>query len=527
MKVFQTDFSRLGLWSHTDLAYITHDPKLDPFLAYPLGKTNFSEIIDNRRKYPVDRALLTSVLQKQYTQLGLDLPVDQAVLLDDNTFTITTAHQPNLLTGPLYHIYKIASTINITRQLNATISGHHFIPVFVIGGEDHDWPEVNHFHLFGRRYQWERTASGPCGRLSLEGLDSVIDAVTALFENTPHGGDIKEKLNACLSRAENYGQFHQLLVHSLFSVHGLVILNMDDPELKRAFIPVMEKEIKEQFSLTNVSSTQKELERSGFKVQAYCRPVNLFYMTPGLRERIDTDPNGFVRVDTGMTYTMDAILEELYQYPERFSPNVIMRPLYEETILPNLAYIGGGGEIAYWLERKAQFEAAHVHFPMLVRRNSVLLIDHAAAGQMQKSELTWEDLLLDLDALVKAYLLRHSHTDLEFGTEMQKINEAYTSLAAKAEKLDPTLSKAILAEETKQVKQFEQLASRLMRAEKQLQDTHIKRIQKLKEKLFPENGLQERHENFLSIYAQYGSTWIAEMITLCDPFVEKFMVVEL
>jgi uncharacterized protein YllA (UPF0747 family) len=110
---------------------------------------------------------------------------------------------------------------------------------------------------------------------------------------------------------------------------------------------------------------------------------------------------------------------------------------------------------------------------------------------------------------------------------MQMINEAYTRLAAKADKLDPTLSKAILAEETKQVKQFEQLASRLMRAEKQLQETNIKRIQKLKEKLFPENGLQERHENFLSIYAQYGAPWIAEMIILCDPFVEKFMVVEL
>jgi len=527
MKVFQTEYTKLGLWSHTDLAYITHDPKLDPFLAYPPDKNIFTEVISNRKKYRVDRELLTRVIKKQYTQLGMELPVDQAVLLDDNTFTITTAHQPNLLTGPLYHIYKIASTINITRQLKETISGHHFIPVFIIGGEDHDWPEVNHFHLFGRKYQWDRTATGPCGRLSLEGLDSVIETVTALFEHTPHGADIREKLNTCLSRAENYGQFHQLLVHSLFSVHGLVILNMDDPELKRAFIPLMEKEIKEQFSLPHVSSTQNALERVGFKAQAYCRPVNLFYMTPGLRERIDPVANGFIRVDSGITYSLSEIMEELHQYPERFSPNVIMRPLYEETILPNLAYIGGGGEIAYWLERKAQFEAANVHFPMLVRRNSVMLIDQATAGQMQKSELTWEDLMLDQDALVKTYLLRHSHTDLEFAGEMQMINEAYTSLAAKADKLDPTLSKAILAEETKQLKQFEQLASRLMRAEKQLQDTNIKRIQKLKEKLFPENGLQERHENFLSIYAQYGATWIAEMITLCDPFVEKFTVAEL
>ncbi len=527
MKVSHIDYARIGLWSHTDLAYLTHDSSLDPFLAYPPSILSFPEVIVNRKQKPVDRGLLLRVLKKQYQQLGLSLPVADEVLLHENTFTVTTAHQPTLLTGSLYHIYKIASTIHLAQRLNQSLIEETIIPVFVVGSEDHDWEEVNHFHLFGRKYQWERPASGPCGRLSLDKLDILIQTVGELFNNTPHGQEIKAMLEGALSKATNYGQFHQLIIHHLFGQHGLVMLNMDDPELKKAFVPVMEKEIREQFSLKHVAATQAALEKAGYKTQAFCRPVNLFYLSDNRRERIDPVEGGFLRVESGIKYSLDEVIEKLHQHPEYFSPNVIMRPLYQEYILPNLAYIGGGGEIAYWLERKSQFEAAGIHYPMLIRRNSLLLIDEATATQITKADLTWEDLLQDYNAIVKVYLHKHSQTDLAYTTELEMLKSAYSNLSSKAEKLDPTLSKAILAEESKQVKQFEQLGSRLMRAEKQLQDTNLKRIQKLKEKLYPENGLQERHENFLSFYAQYGSIWIEAMIEICDPFKESFTIVEL
>ncbi len=527
MKVNQVAYSRLNLWNHTDLAYLTHDPALAPFVSYPAEFNSFGEVINQRKNFPVDRTLLLQVLQKQYEALGLSLPYEDAVLLDENTFTVTTAHQPTLLTGPLYHIYKIASTIHLARALNRSMPAQKMIPVFVIGGEDHDWEEVNHFNLFGRRYQWDRTASGPCGRLSLEGLDHVIMTVTELFSNSPFGTGIKEMLSTCLEKATSYGQFHHMLIHSLFGHHGLVVINMDDPDLKRAFVPLMEKEIREQFSIKYVPPTQSALEAAGFKAQAFCRPLNLFYMADGLRERLDVGEGGIKRLESNITYGLDEAIEELNSHPERFSPNVVMRPLYQETILPNLAYIGGGGEIAYWLERKSQFAAAGVHFPMLIRRNSLMLIDAATTTQMQKADITWEDLLSDYDTIVKSYLKRHSQAELSFEEEQKMIRSAYEALAAKAEKIDPTLASAILAEETKQSKQFEQLGSRLMRAEKQLQDTNLKRIQKLKEKLFPENGLQERHENFLSFYAQLGPKWIDDMIGICDPFDVNFIVAEL
>ncbi len=525
MKVFQIDYNRLGNWSHTDLAYLQHDPNLAPFYDYEPRLENFSRVIASRKTFPIDRPLLLAALKRQYKAIDHVLPVSDEVILDEQTFTVTTAHQPVLFTGPLYHLYKIASTINLARQLKAQYPEQHFIPVFVLGAEDHDWEETNHYYLFGKRYQWERSASGSAGRLNLSGLDALIGEVQEILKNTPFGNEIYVILHNAFQQATTYAQFHQGLLISLFQEHGLVVFNMDDVELKRSFIPFLEKELIDQFSFRYVPETQAKLEKAGFKPQAYCRPINLFYMDDGIRERLDpTGDGGVIRVDSKISYTKEEILVELHAHPERFSPNVVIRPLFQEFILPNLAFVGGGGELAYWLERKSQFEAAGRHYPILVRRNSLLLIDESTSAQIEKAGLTWEDLLDDYDAIVKSFLLRQSGSNLDFEEEKKLIHDAYTTLAAKAQRIDPTLAIAILAEESKQSKSFEQLASRLLRAEKQNQETNLNRIKKVKEKLFPEGGLQERHDNMLSFYAIYGKDLLETLIRVCDPLQQKFTI---
>jgi len=525
MKVNKIEYERLGNWSHTDLAYLKHDPALAPFYAYKPNRKNFTSIISARKKYHVNREVLLASLKKQYAEIGSQLPISDKVILDENTFTVTTAHQPVLFTGPLYHLYKISSTINLARQLKADHPDHHFIPFFVLGAEDHDWAETNHYFLFGKKHQWERTASGSAGRLNLDGLDFLIEEVKEIFKNALFGNEIYELLRTSLQKAKTYAQFHQALLISLFKEQGLVVFNMDDVELKRSFMPILEKELIDQFSVQYVPRTQADLEKAGFKPQAFCRPINLFYMDDGIRERLEpTTDGGVMRVDSKINYTKDEILNELHSHPERFSPNVILRPLYQEFTLPNLAYIGGGGELAYWLERKTQFEATGVHFPMLVRRNSLLLIDESTVAQIEKAGLTWEDLLAEYDSIVKSFLHRQSTGDLTFEEEQKRINGAYDELAAKAQRLDPTLASAILAEKSKQIKAFEQLGSRLLRAEKQNQETNLNRIKKLKEKLFPDGGLQERHDNMMSFYAAYGKDLINDLITVCDPMEEKFTI---
>lgn len=524
MEVIQTDYNKTDKWSPTDLAYIQQDQALEPFFDLRPVISSFSEAIEKRKQFPVDRPLLLASLRKQYVRMGAALPFDDHVILDENTFTITSAHQPSLLTGPIYHIYKIASTIKLAGQLRKIHPDKAFIPVFIVGGEDHDWEEINHLHLFGRKIEWQREAGGSCGRLSTDGLEEVIGEVSELFSNAPHGDAIRNMLQEILDKADTYGTFHQLLIQRLFGQHGLVVLNMDDAELKRAFIPIMEKEITERFSLPLVTETQKQLAKQGFKPQAFCREINLFHMSPGLRERLDKDGDSIIKVDSDVRYSKEEILDELRAHPERFSPNVILRPLYQELILPNIAFIGGGGEIAYWLERKSQFEAAGVFFPMLVRRNSFFMIDHATKQGLEKTDMGWEDFMQDYDVIVKHYLSEHSKAELEVNVELGMLKAAYTSLEEKAQIIDPTLAKAIQAEETKHLKQFEQLGSRLLRAEKQQQETAMKRIRKVKDKLFPEDGLQERYENFLPYYSMLGDDFITSVIASSDPMVSKLTI---
>ena len=527
MKLHYENYADIPYFSHTDLAYIEHHPDLREFYSYEPSPDSFKAVVSARKQFPVNRELLWAALEKQYRDLDVTVPVAERDILDENTFTITTAHQPTLLTGPLYHIYKIASVIHLSRNLNAKYPHQKFIPVFVMSGEDHDWAEVNHFHVFGKRFEWKREAGGAVGHFDLEGLDQLIQEVNELFIHSPFGQQISDILGRCMSKAKNYGHFHRLLVSKIFEEHGLVVLNLDDPDLKRSFIPIFEKEIRERFSLHTVRPTQSSLEKKGFKVQAYCRDLNLFYMSEGIRERIDLSGDGFIRHDTGIVYTLETLIEELHSHPESFSPNVILRPIYQEFILPNVAYIGGGGEIAYWLERKMQFEEAGIHYPMLIRRNSWHILDGNASQQLEKMGFTWKDMLHDINAIVRYFLHKHSQASIDFEEEMQLVRQAFNQLAGKAEKIDPTLSKAIQAEEAKQIKIFEHLGSRLMRTEKHLQDTQIRKIHKLKEKLFPSNGLQERHENFLAYYAQYGPGWITEVIEASDPITEKFILAEL
>ncbi len=521
MEVVKTNYNKTDKWSHTDLAYIRQDQALEGFYDFKPVLSSFPEAIKRRKQFPVDRALLLACLKKQYERMGVALPVADEMILDENTFTITAAHQPTLLTGPIYHIYKIASAINLATQLQKAHPGQNFVPVFIVGGEDHDWEEINHLHLFGRKIEWQREAGGSCGRLSTDGLEDVIQEVLGLFSNAPHADAIREVLAHCLEKADRYGTFHQLLIQKLFGHHGLVVLNMDDEDLKSAFIPIMEKEIKEQFSFPLVTGSQKQLAKQGFKPQAFCRDINLFHMSDGQRERLEKEGDVIVKVESDQRCSEKELLDELQRFPDRFSPNVILRPLYQETILPDVAFIGGGGEIAYWLERKKQFEAVGVFFPMLVRRNSFFILDQAAQKAMEHTGLSWEAFMSEYDSIVKDYLSEHSKAELEVNVELGMLKAAYKSLEEKAELIDPTLSKAIQAEETRHLKQFEQLGSRLLRAEKQQQETSLKRIRKVKDKLFPEEGLQERYENFLPYYSMLGDAFITSVIDASDPMESK------
>jgi bacillithiol biosynthesis cysteine-adding enzyme BshC len=399
--------------------------------------------------------------------------------------------------------------------------------VFVNGGEDHDFEEVNHANIFGKKITWDAPdVGGSVGAMSTASLPAALELLKGLLGQSEHAQEIFTTINAAYSNHELYGSAANDLVNQLFGRYGLVTINMNVPELKRLFIPIIREEIFSQPSQPLIEATQRQLVEAGFSSQAHAREINLFYLQPGRRDRIVKNGAGFEVLDTDLKFSPTAMEEELTSHPERFSPNVALRPLFQELILPNLAYVGGGGEIAYWLERKSQFAHFNINFPMLIRRNSVLWVDKAASSRLDKLGLSISELFQETEALIRHFVEKNTDNDLSLELEKMALQSLFDSIQQKALQVDPTLEKTVAAEAVKQLKIVEQLEGRLMRAEKQKQETTINQIRNLKEKFFPNNGLQERVDNFLNLYTKYGATLFDVLKENLDPLVSGMVIVE-
>lgn len=530
MSVYRIPFRQVPAIAARDLAYAELRAELRPFYAHEPKLAAFASAMELRDQYPVDRDSLQQALELQYQQLphcpsAVREHIDQLGL--PNTYTVATAHQPSLLLGPLYFIYKAVSTIKLAARLGQAFPDKNFVPVFVLGAEDHDFDEISHAHLFGKTISWHNDQKGAVGMMSTDTLGTVLMELESLLGSSEAAQALYQRVHAAYTTQPSYGLATVQLINDFLGEAGLLVIDMNTPVLKRLFVPLMQQELFERPSRPLVEQTQAAIQQAlGFGAQAHARDINLFYLKPGLRERIEWLPaeGHFQVLNTEYRFTEAQMLDELQQHPEHFSPNVVLRPLYQELVLPNLAYIGGGGELAYWLERKSQFAHFGVPYPVLIRRNSATWIDQGTQKRLDKLGMAFTDLLDDTDVIIRRYVAAQSTTDLSLKDEISQLDTLFRSIAAKAEAIDPTLAKAVMAEYVKQNKTIEGLEERLVRAEKQRHEVALNQIRALREKLFPGNGLQERHDNFLPYWLRLGDTWLQTLLQQLDPLEEGMVV---
>lgn len=520
-------FSAVPQLAKTDVAYATLEPALRPFYHLEPTLDNFAKALAERAKTPTDRALLADVLEHQYRKMpdaGL-VREHLAALRRDDVFTVTTAHQPTLLLGPLYFVYKALTTINLAAAVQQA-TGKHIVPVFVLGSEDHDLDELNHIRLFNRELRWEPGLSGPVGTMPAATIQPVLDELRPILGDTEHAHALWEKIESSHAPGATFAEAVQALLHACFGRFGLVVFNMNDAALKRRFAPILRDELTTQTAHRLVSETIEQLAALGFKGQAAPREINLFYLQPNSRERIVLENGQYRVLNTDLVFSPEALLAEVEQHPERFSPNVVLRPLYQELILPNLAYVGGGGELAYWLERRSLFEHYGIPFPILVRRNSVLWFDKDSIKRSLKFGFPAARYFDDPDALVRAYVAAQADAEVTLADEVAELHRIYDRLAQKAQAIDPTLEKAVRADETKTVAHLQQWESRLVRAEKQKHEVALNQLRSLRDKLFPNGSLQERTDNFIPYYLKYGERFFDALQANLNPFDAGFVVLE-
>jgi bacillithiol synthase len=521
-------YQSTGFFSKLVVDYISQSDKLQPFYSFAPTIVGIQKAIEQRKKYPTNRKALVDILKKQYAAIATTDAVKANInaLLLENTFTITTAHQPNIFTGHLYFIYKILHTVKLAEDFKKQLPENNFVPVYYMGSEDADLDELGHVFVNGEKYEWQTKQTGAVGRMKVDkDLIQLIDRIAGQVLIHPFGATIIDVMKDCYKEGETIEQATFKLVNELFKDYGVLVILPDDAALKKLFIPVVEKELNEAFSHQQVALTVAAFPKE-YKVQASGRELNLFYLKEDRRDRIELENESFKVNDTAITFSKEAILAELNEHPERFSANVILRPVFQELILPNIAFIGGGGEIAYWLELKKVFEAVDVPYPVLVLRNSFMVVSKEEAVRVKHINLNFADLFKKEHDLLNELVKRESSLQLSLQNEQQALTDIYNKLKNIAGAVDPTLANHTEALQVKAMKKIAALEKKMLRAEKRKFEAQQRQIHKLKTVLFPNNNLQERIENLIPFYAKWGDGFIKALYENSLALQQQLVVLE-
>lgn len=522
-------YSSTGFFTPLTVDYINESEHLRSFFQYPVSALGIKEAIAARQHFPINREILVAELRNQYSGFTL---TDRQVrnidaLLLDSTFTVTTAHQPVIFTGPLYFIYKIIHAIKLADLLNSEHPENTFVPVFYMGSEDADIDELGQLNLNGEKLLWTTDQTGAVGRMKVDQpLLQLIDAMAGQLGIHAHGKELIEIFRHAYKLGESIQQSTLHLINELFRNYGLLVVIPDSVPLKSQFTHIVTKELSEHFSHPIVADSIRQLS-AHYKTQAVGRDINLFYLFDNVRERIERTSSKFVVKSLGKEWEPEAMLQEAQTFPERFSANVILRPLFQELILPNIIFIGGGGEIAYWLELKNLFKAAGIHYPLLVLRNSFLFWNNDQQKQLEKFGFVMPDLFKGYHLLINELVNRESNHQLQLTGEKQQMHQLYKILQELAGKIDSTLAAHAVGLQHKANEKIEALERKMLRAEKRKFEAHQRQLKKLLQQLFPTNGLQERVENFSMFYAKYGPDWLKTVYNCSLGLEQRFAMVGL
>ncbi len=531
MKIRTLPYSKTGYFSKLMCDYLSENDELHDFYGRFPNLESFKEQMEEKKlSFGLEsRETLVRALQRQYENTTTSEATANNIssLSEANTCSITTGHQLNLFTGPLYFLYKIFSVINLSEKLKEAYPDSNFVPIYWMATEDHDFDEINYFNLFGKKLEWNRASGGAVGALSTEGLSDILKELKMQLGDSENA----KKLAALFSKAytghKNLADATRYIGNTLFSDYGLVILDGNDAALKKEFASYVKQDLLEGTSHTEINATSNRLTKLGYPQQVFPREINLFYLADGLRERIIEKEGQFYVNDTSIVFSRDEILVELEKNPQNFSPNALLRPLYQEVVLPNLCYVGGGGELAYWFQLKDYFKSVKIPFPILLLRNSALLMSENDAKKIEKLEVTLDDLFLPKHELEAKYTRQLSEITIDFTKQKAHLITQFKALYVLVKQTDASFEGAVAAQEKKQINGLVHLEKRLLTAQKRKHADQLKRLTAMQHMLFPNQSLQERLVNFSAFYLEFGDELLSELKQNLDPLAHEFTIVTL
>lgn len=425
-----------------------------------------------------------------------------------NSYTITTGHQLCLFTGPLYFIYKIISCINLSEWLKQNFPDKHFVPVYWMASEDHDFEEVNHAFAFGKKIEWQSNQKGAVGGFKTNELNTVITELEQVLGNNENSKQLVELFTKAYLENKNLADATRFIANALFGEYGLVVVDGNDNLLKTEFKPFLKKDVFENIPYKKVTETNLYLGSKKYTLQVNPREINCFILDENSRNRIEKKDNIYHVLNTNLSFTAEELEKRIDTHPEKISPNVVLRPLYQQFILPNIAYVGGPGELAYWLQYKAMFNELNIQFPILQPRKTILLVDLSVQQKLKKLNIPIASVFKTEKELIDELLAEKGST-INLDVEKSNLSILFNELAKKTALIDKTLENAVNAEGQKAQNSLSAIESKINKALKQQLDTELNQIKNIRAKLFPDNIPQERHENFSVFYSKWGDKFIA------------------
>lgn len=516
----------LGILNQLVEDYLSEKDSTKVLYRYAPSLEGIADAMQTKANFP-HRTLLQKALKEQYKDLEVSSAVQQniALLANENTFTVCTAHQLCLLTGPNYFIYKILSAIKLCSILKEKYPTNNFVPVYWMGSEDHDFEEINHAHVYSKTLIWENEGKGAVGNLSLTGFDKIIEELQEILGDKVEAQNLLTNLKKHFSNKSNYGKAFQSWILDLFKDSGLLVLDQDDALLKSSFADVITAEFFEQKAEKALIANERHLQEH-YHVQASSRPINFFYLADNLRERIERNGETFKVLNSNISFTEDTLKEEIHSHPERFSPNVILRPVYQETVLPNVAFIGGPGEVSYWLQLKDVFETYNRVPPAIMLRDMAVVMPKNQLEKLESWGISISDLFSSYDQIAKSIVEEESTNELDLILEKKSVEDLFTAIKEKAIVIDKNLDRSVEAEKQKVLNALSNIESKLIRAEKKNFEQKLSQLENIQSKLLPENTLQERYTNFIPYYVYQQEDYFNILLEKFDASAKSLKVFE-
>jgi bacillithiol biosynthesis cysteine-adding enzyme BshC len=483
----------------------------------------FKSISETTREFRGD---IPKIIHSQYegftpsqkTKLNIDS------LKEKNTLAVVTGQQLGILGGPLYTFYKIITAIKLSEHLKERYDAYNFVPIFWLEGDDHDFEEVRSIgilndvneltKIFYNDEDLDDETRSSVGYLNIkDSISSFFDNLDKNLRDTEFKPEFLKKLKDIYSNGKSFKQSFKELILWFFDKYGLIIFDPQDVIIKNLLKPVFKKEINDfrlhTEKLVQVSATLEELYHAQVKV----RPVSLFYSTEDGRFLIEPVENEFRLRRKRKKFTQEEIIDEINNRPENFSPNVLLRPICQDYLLPTAFYIGGPGEISYFAQITPLYDFYKINQPIIYPRASATIYEKNLENLFEKHNLQFEDVFSNSDELktrVINSISKYSVDDI-FGESNNQIEHVLDRLKEKLFEFDKTIADSTGKYRQKILNYLDELKGKAIEAQKKRHEITLRQIDKLTNSLFPNNTLQERELNFVYFYNKYGEKFIERL----------------